>query len=80
MRPSGGVAYLIAQKVKSGEIVMDMLKPLDFHLHTLARNVGETLFLLPLPGHPHFSDRLFFAGDAPASQPVERRCSSFSAW
>ncbi len=52
LRPSGGVGYQISQKVKSGEVVMDILKPLDFHLHTLARNVGETLFAIAFLGVP----------------------------
>jgi ABC-2 type transport system permease protein len=52
LRPSGDVAYLISEKVKTGEIVMDILKPLDFHMHTLARNVGETMFTLVFLGVP----------------------------
>jgi len=54
IRPGGSVAYQIATKVKNGEIIMDMLNPLDFHLHTLARNVGETLFLTATLGVPSF--------------------------
>jgi ABC-2 type transport system permease protein len=62
MRPGGNVAYLIAQKVKSGEIVMDMLKPLDFHLHMLARNVGEVVFFAFTLGVPSFLVAYFFLG------------------
>jgi len=40
--------------VKSGEIVMDILKPLDFHMHTLARSVGESLFAIFTWVCPHF--------------------------
>lgn len=54
LRPSGFVSYQIAQKVKNGEIVIDILKPLDFHLHTLARNVGETVFTIAFLGVPTF--------------------------
>jgi len=52
MRPSTAVGYLIASKVKSGEIVMDILKPLDFQLHTLARSLGEVLFISFTMGMP----------------------------
>jgi len=62
LRPSWGVAYQIAQKVKSGEIVMDILKPLDFHLHTLARNVGETLFAVTFLGIPTLLIAYFLLG------------------
>jgi len=33
----------ISQQVKSGAIDTDLMKPLDFHLHMLARSTGETL-------------------------------------
>jgi ABC-2 type transport system permease protein len=62
LRPGGYVAYQIAEKVKDGEIVMDMLKPLDFHLHTLARNVGETLFSTAMLGVPSFLIGHFLLG------------------
>lgn len=69
MRPGGGVAYLIASKVKSGEIVMDLLNPLDFHLHTLARNVGETLFYATTLGIPSFLIGHFLLGMRLPSSP-----------
>lgn len=62
IRPSGGVAYMISEKVKSGEIVMDILKPLDFHLLTVARNVGETLFSTFFLGIPTFLIAYFLLG------------------
>jgi ABC-2 type transport system permease protein len=62
IRPGGSVAYQIAAKVKSGEIIMDMLKPLDFHLHTLARNVGQTLFSTVMLGVPSFLIGHFLLG------------------
>jgi ABC-2 type transport system permease protein len=65
MRPGGGVAYLIAQKVKSGEIVMDMLKPLDFHLHMLARNAGEVVFYALTLGVPSLLVAYFLLGMQP---------------
>ena len=43
---SFGVQYYISQQVRSGAIDGDLLKPLDFHFHMLARSVGEMLFRL----------------------------------
>jgi ABC-2 type transport system permease protein len=48
-----GPLYYIARQVKSGAIDGDLLKPLDFHFHMLARSTGEMLFrvlVLALPG------------------------------
>jgi len=39
-----GPLYYIAQQVKSGAIDVDLLKPLDFHFHMLARSTGEMFF------------------------------------
>lgn len=52
LRPGVWVSYVIASKVKNGEIIMDMLKPLDFHVHTLARSIGEVLFFTAFVGAP----------------------------
>ena len=43
---SFGVQYYISLQVRSGAIDVDLLKPLDFHLHMLARSAGEMLFRL----------------------------------
>jgi ABC-2 type transport system permease protein len=43
---SFGVHYYISRQVRSGAIDADLLKPLDFHLHMLARSLGEMLFRL----------------------------------
>lgn len=67
IRPGGRVAYQISTKVKSGEIVMDMLKPLDFQFHMLARNMGETLFFSATLGIPSFIVGYFFLGMQPPS-------------
>jgi ABC-2 type transport system permease protein len=48
-----GPLYYMAQQVRSGAIDLDLLKPLDFHFHMLARSTGEMLFrvlVLALPG------------------------------
>lgn len=39
-----GPQYYMAQQVRSGAIDVDLLKPLDFHFHMLARSTGETMF------------------------------------
>jgi len=47
-----GPQYYMAQQVRSGAIDVDLLKPLDFHFHMLARSTGEMLFrviVLALP-------------------------------
>ena len=48
-----GPIYYMAHQVRTGAIDLDLLKPLDFHLHMLARSTGEMLFrvfVLALPG------------------------------
>lgn len=35
--------WYMANQVKSGAIDTDLMKPLDFHVHMLARSVGETV-------------------------------------
>ena len=48
-----GPPYYMAGQVRTGAIDLDLLKPLDFHLHMLARSTGEMLFrvfVLALPG------------------------------
>jgi ABC-2 type transport system permease protein len=39
-----GPLYYIARQVKSGAIDGDLLRPLDFHFHMLARSTGEMFF------------------------------------
>jgi ABC-2 type transport system permease protein len=48
-----GPPYYMARQVRTGGIDLDLLKPLDFHYHMLARSTGEMLFrvfVLALPG------------------------------
>ena len=48
-----GPLYYMARQVRTGAIDLDLLKPLDFHFHMLARSTGEMLFrvlVLALPG------------------------------
>ncbi len=44
--PGHGPQTYMASQVKSGSIDMDLMKPLDFHVHMLARNVGQLAFRL----------------------------------
>lgn len=44
--PGNRLGFLIARQMKSGEIQMDLLKPLDYPFLQLARNVGQVLFQL----------------------------------
>lgn len=37
------VQWYMANQVKSGAIDTDLMKPLDFHIHMLARSTGETI-------------------------------------
>ena len=48
-----GPQYYIARQVRSGAIDSDLLKPLDFHFHMLARSAGEMLLrivVIAIPG------------------------------
>jgi len=48
-----GPPYYMAQQVRTGAIDGDLLKPMDFHFHMLARSTGEMLFrvlVIALPG------------------------------
>lgn len=38
--------HYMARQVKSGAIDTDLMKPLDFHFHMLARSLGETVIAL----------------------------------
>jgi ABC-2 type transport system permease protein len=44
--------HYMARQVKSGAIDTDLMKPLDFHVHMLARSVGETLIALTVLAIP----------------------------
>ena len=48
-----GPPYYMAHQIRTGAIDLDLLKPMDFHFHMLARSTGEMLFrvvVLALPG------------------------------
>lgn len=49
-----GPEWYIAQQVRTGAIDTDLMKPLDFHHHMLARSTGEMLFGLGILAVPAF--------------------------
>ncbi len=57
-----GPEWYIAAQVKSGAIDTDLLKPLDFHVHMLARNLGEMLFGLGVMALPTYVVGFFVFG------------------
>ena len=63
--------WYMAHQVKSGAIDTDLMKPLDFHFHMLARSVGETIMgitVLAIPA-PLF-DYLFLGVPFPLDVPT----------
>jgi ABC-2 type transport system permease protein len=57
-----GPEWYIATQVRSGAIDTDLMKPLDFHLHMLARSAGEMLFSLGILALPTFVVGYFLFG------------------
>jgi ABC-2 type transport system permease protein len=49
-----GPEWYIATQARTGKIDTDLMKPLDFHLHMLARSSGEMLFSLGVLTVPTF--------------------------
>lgn len=49
-----GPEWYMAQQVRTGAIDTDLMKPLDFHFHMLARSSGEMLFSLGILAVPAF--------------------------
>ncbi|HEX6269045.1 MAG TPA: ABC-2 family transporter protein [Anaerolineales bacterium] len=54
--------YYMARQVKSGAIDTDLMKPLDFHFHMLARSLGETLVALTVLALPALGIAYFVLG------------------
>ena len=65
-----GVQYYMSQQVRSGAIDVDLLKPLDFHFHMLARNTGEMLFRLFIMILPAILCGYLFFGLRPPATPL----------
>ncbi len=47
-----GPEWYMAEQVRTGAIDTDLMKPLDFHVHMLARGTGEMLFSLGVVAIP----------------------------
>ena len=67
---SFGVQYYMSQQMRSGAIDVDLLKPLDFHFHMLARNTGEMLFRLFIMILPAMLCGYLFFGLRPPASPL----------
>jgi ABC-2 type transport system permease protein len=68
LNPSNSARYNISNHVRSGEIQMDLLRPVDFPVYLMTWSAGETLFTLILPCLPAFLLGVLFLGlKAPAS-------------
>lgn len=62
---SNNVRWYIMEQVRSGAIQMDLLRPLDFLFHLLARNVGQMIFAMLTLGVPGFLAGALFLGLRP---------------
>ena len=60
-----GPEWYIAGQVRTGAIDTDLLKPIDFHVHMLARSLGEMLFGLGVMALPTFGIGFFLFGLQP---------------
>jgi len=49
---ASNVSYYIAEQVRMGTLELDLMKPLDFIVHMLFRNLGEFFLLLVTNGLP----------------------------
>ncbi len=68
LNPSNLPRWYITQQVRTGDIQMDLLRPLDFPFHLLARSTGMTLYILAIPCLPAcLLGALFLGLKAPAS-------------
>lgn len=66
-RATTWVRYYIADQVRTGAIQMDLLRPLDFQFHLLARSSGEMLLSLATLGIPGYLTGALFLGLRPPS-------------
>lgn len=57
-----GPEWYIAHQVRTGAIDTDLMKPLDFHVHMLARSAGEMMFSLGILAIPSFAIGHFLFG------------------
>jgi ABC-2 type transport system permease protein len=62
LNPSNSARYTISNHVRSGDIQMDLLRPVDFPVYLMTCSAGETLFTLMLPCLPAFLLGVMFLG------------------
>jgi ABC-2 type transport system permease protein len=68
LNPSNLPRWYITRQIQTGDIQMDLLRPLDFPFHLLARSAGMTFYALLVPCLPAcLLGVLFFGLKAPAS-------------
>jgi ABC-2 type transport system permease protein len=68
LRSSSLPRWYITHQVRTGDIQMDLLRPLDFPFHLLARSTGMSLYTMLIPGLPSvFLGVLFLGLKGPAS-------------
>ena len=60
--PGLGPQVYMAQQVRTGAIDTDLIKPIDFHLYMLARNMGSTLLRLTTLSLPSMAIAYFLLG------------------
>jgi len=65
LNPSNSARYNISNHVRSGDIQMDLLRPVDFPVYLMTCSAGETLFTLLLPCLPAFIFGALFLGLKP---------------
>ena len=65
LRASNLPRFYINGQIRSGAIQMDLLKPLDFTFHLMARSTGELIFKLVTLGVPGFLFGALFLGLRP---------------
>jgi ABC-2 type transport system permease protein len=65
LRPTNLPRYYINDAMRSGAIQMDLLRPLDFTFHLLARSSGQLIFSVLTQGGPAFLLGALFLGLRP---------------
>jgi len=63
--PGRGPQFYMSSQLRTGAIDTDLMKPLDFHIHMLARNFGELFFRFCVLSIPSFAIGVLFLGVQP---------------
>lgn len=70
LHPGRGPQFYMASQLRSGAIDTDLMKPIDFHIHMLARNFGELLFRFITLSIPAYIIGVLFLGIKPPVDPL----------